>query len=56
MIYNKSLNDYGKMCGSCTIYIVLFVIFFMISISIILIFTSDTNITNINSCTETAIY
>ena len=34
MIYNATLNDYGKVCNSCTIYIVLSVIFFIISISI----------------------
>ena len=28
------LNDYGNICNSCTIYIVLFVIFLIISISI----------------------
>ena len=30
----KFKNDYEKVCNSCTIYIVLFVIFFIISISI----------------------
>ena len=34
MIYNATLNDYGKVCNSCTVYIVLLVIFFIISISI----------------------
>ena len=38
MIYNKTLNDYRKMCGSCTIYIVLFTIFFIIGISISSVF------------------
>ena len=33
-IYNTTLNDYGNICDSCTIYIVLFIIFFIISISI----------------------
>ena len=38
-IFNSTLNDYGKICTSCecspcTIYIVLFAILFMISISI----------------------
>ena len=32
IISNKTLNDYGKIYGSCTIYIVLSVIFFMKSI------------------------
>ena len=30
MIYHRSLNDYGKVCNSWTIYIVLFVIAFLI--------------------------
>ena len=34
MIYNETLNDYGKVCNSCTINIVSFVIFLIISISI----------------------
>ena len=28
MVYNETLNDYGIVCNSCTIYIVLFVIVF----------------------------
>ena len=39
MIYNSTLNDYEKICSSCTVYIVLFVIFFIISISISSVFT-----------------
>ena len=34
MIYNGTLNDYEKVCNSYTIYIVLFVIAFLIIISI----------------------
>ena len=34
MIYNSTLNDFEKICSSCTVYILLFVIFFVISISI----------------------
>ena len=34
MIYNETLNDYGNVCNSCTIYIALFVIFLIISINI----------------------
>ena len=30
MIYNETFNDYGKVCNSCTIYIALFVITFLI--------------------------
>ena len=38
MIYNKTLNDYGKIFNSRTVYIVLLVIFFIISISISSVF------------------
>ena len=34
MIYNETLNDYEKICGSCTIYLVLFFIAFLIIIGI----------------------
>ena len=34
MIYNGTLNDYRKVCNSCTIYIALFVIAFLIIIVI----------------------
>ena len=30
MIHNSNLNDYEKMCSSCTVYIEFFVIFFII--------------------------
>ena len=32
IIYNSFLNDYEKICSSCTVYTVLFVVFFIISI------------------------
>ena len=35
LIYNETLNDYGKVCNSCAINIVLLVIYFLTSISII---------------------
>ena len=43
MIYNGTLNaiplnDYRKICNSCTVYIILLAIFFIISISISSIF------------------
>ena len=38
MIYNSTLNDYEKICNSCIVYILLFVIFFIISISVSNIF------------------
>ena len=34
LIYNATLNNYEKVCNSCTVYIVLFVIFFIASINI----------------------
>ena len=34
MIYNSFLNNYGKICGSCAVYTVLLVVFFIISIGI----------------------
>ena len=34
IIYNSTINDYEKICSPCTVYIVLFVIFSIISISI----------------------
>ena len=59
----STLNDYEKICSFCTVYIVLFAIFFIIIISISIVFVyfywylkSDTNITNINPRTETVIY
>ena len=57
------MNDHKKVCNSCAIYIVLFVIAFLIIIGIASVFIyfywylkSDTNITNINTGTETVIY
>ena len=38
VIYNGTLNDYGRICNFCTVFIVLFVIFFIISISISSVF------------------
>ena len=31
MIYKGTVNDYGNVCNSCTLYIVLFAIFLIIS-------------------------
>ena len=64
LICNATLNDYRNACNSCTIYIVLLVIFFVISIDISFPFIyfhwylkkSNTSITNINANTETVIY
>ena len=51
MIYNDTLKDYKKVCGSCTLYIVLFVLFFVtrLVISSVLIYLQwylKKNITN----------
>ena len=62
MIYNVALNDY--VCSSCAVYIVLLVIFFVISININSVFIcfhwhvkkSNTDVVNINPGTETVIY
>ena len=65
IIYNYTLNDYENVCNTCTIYIVLFVIFLIISIKISRVFIyfnwylkkGNTNVvTNINAYTETVIY
>ena len=56
-------NDYGNVCNSCTIYIVLFAIAFLIMIGISSAFVyfhwylknSNTNVLNINPGTETII-
>ena len=63
-ITNVALYKYKDVCGSCTLYIVLLVIFLVISINISIVFicfnwyikTSSTNITNINPSTETTVY
>ena len=38
IIYNDTLNDYGKIYNSCKVHILLFVIFFIISIIICSVF------------------
>ena len=63
MIHNATLNDYGRVCKSCTIYIALLVIFFIIIIRISSAFfyfhwylkRSNTN-TIINTNIEAVIY
>ena len=60
---HSTLNDYEKICSSCTVHIVLFVIFLIIRKSISRLFIyfhwylkkSSTNITNNNPITETVI-
>ena len=57
-------NDYKNVCGSCTIYIVLLVKFFIISISVSSIFIyfywylkkNNTCVTSFNPSTEIVIY
>ena len=63
LIYNRTLNDYGNVCNSCTIYIVLLAILLIINIGISCAFIyflwylkeDNTSITNINADTETVI-
>ena len=59
---NVTLNEYRNIYGSCTIYITLFAIAFLIIIGIRNVFIyfcwylkGDTNITKINSSTETVV-
>ena len=64
MIYNGTLNYHKKVCGSCTIYIVLSVIAFLIIMASSNAFIyfhwylkkSDIGVININPSTETVIY
>ena len=63
-IISVNLNDYGSVCGSCAVCIVLFVIAFLMMIGISSAFIyfywylkkSNTFVININPGTETVIY
>ena len=63
-LHSNEINDYEKICNSCSVYIVLLIIFFILSIGISSIFIyfhwslkkSNTGVTNINLSTETVIY
>ena len=63
-LYSNEINDYEKICNSCRVFIVLFIIFFILSISISSAFIyfhwclkkSNTGVTNFNPSTETVIY
>ena len=63
-IISVNLNDYGSVCGSCAVCIVLFVIAFLMMIGISSAFIyfywylkkSNTVVININPGTETVIY
>ena len=58
-LHSNKINDYGKTCNSCSVYIVLLVIFFIISIFIHFhwyLKKSNTGVTNINPSVETVIY
>ena len=62
--HSNEMNDYEKICSSCSVYIVLLVIFFRLSISIssvlihfhLYLKKGNTRVTNINPSTETVIY
>ena len=63
MIYNETLNDNGKICNSCKIYIVLLIIAFLIIIGISSGYfyfhwylKKDNTIINTSVNTETLIY
>ena len=61
---SNKINDHEKICSSCSVYIVLLVIFFILSISIsnVLIYfhwhlkMSNTDVANTNPGTEIVIY
>ena len=63
-LHSNEINDYEKIYNSCSVYIVLLVMFLILSISISSIFIyfhwylkkSNTRVTNINPRTETVIY
>ena len=63
-LYSNEINDYEKICSSCSVYTVLLVIFFILSIGISNVFIyfhwylkkSNTDVTTINPSTETVIY
>ena len=63
-LHSNEINDYEKICGSCSVYIVLLLIFFILSRNISSVFIyfhwclkkSSTGVTNINPSTETIIY
>ena len=63
-LHSNEINDYEKICSSCSVYIVLLLIFFILSINISSVFIyfhgclkkRNTGVTNINPSTETIIY
>ena len=63
-LYSNEINDYEKICSSWSVYIVLLVIFFIVSIKISSVFIyfhwhlkkSNAGVTNIIPGTETVIY
>ena len=63
-LHLNKINDYEKICTSCSVHIVLLVIFFLLRIRVSSVFIyfhwylkkSNTGVTNINPSTETVIY
>ena len=63
-LHSNEINDYEKICSSCSVYILLLVIFFIVTISISNVFIyfhrnlkkSNAGVTNINPSNETVIY
>ena len=63
-LHLNKINDYEKICSSCSVFIVLLVIFFILSISMSSFFIyfhlylkkSNTGVTKINPSPETVIY
>ena len=61
-LHSNEINDYEKIFSSCSVYVPLLVIFFILSISSVFLYfhrylkKSNTGVTNINPNTETVIY
>ena len=63
-LHLNKINDYEKICSSCSVHVVLLVIFFLLRIRVSSVFIyfpwylkkSNTGVTNINPSTETVIY
>ena len=63
-LFSNEISDYEKICSSCSVYIILLVTFFILSISISSVFIffhwylkkNNTGVTHINPWTETVTY
>ena len=58
-LHSDKINEYEKICNPCSVYMVLLVIFFMLSIFIYFhwqLKKGNTGVANINPSTKTVIY